>query len=270
MARSIAKAYTNAVKKNQKVLYGVWEPGFPVALGDFGVMEGNIFVRLGHIGEFEELQDFGIDVRIDPTKDEKTFISEHGVRFELKPAFKGTIEGVEVNASMDVVFSESGAVFFNAAGCRFEMVENKFELGQRLLALHKQDRKRWRKEYVVVTDLVRADRSLILVSESSDFAISLEAQANVPMINLAEASLRLDVKAQQSNGYQMIANDGQVLLIGLGKIKSPFLWFGEKFRPLAQKYTAGMLHGIENAEQVKTDAGDDSLAFSQFTDDLDE
>jgi len=48
MSNSIAKIYANTVKKNQKILYGVWEPGFPVQLGDFGVMKGNIFTQLGN------------------------------------------------------------------------------------------------------------------------------------------------------------------------------------------------------------------------------
>jgi len=35
MSNSIARVYSDAVKKNQKVLYGVGEPGFPVKLGDY-------------------------------------------------------------------------------------------------------------------------------------------------------------------------------------------------------------------------------------------
>jgi len=42
MSNLIARVYSDAVKKNQKVLYSVWEPGFPVKLGDYGVMTGNM------------------------------------------------------------------------------------------------------------------------------------------------------------------------------------------------------------------------------------
>ena len=79
MSKSIAKVYANTVKINQRILYGVWEPGFPVQLGDYGVMKGNIFTQLGNISEFEELKNFGLKIRNDDTQDPKTFTSNKGV-----------------------------------------------------------------------------------------------------------------------------------------------------------------------------------------------
>ncbi|GGC50236.1 hypothetical protein GCM10011386_48070 [Parapedobacter defluvii] len=79
MSNSIARVYSDAVKKNQKVLYGVWEPGFPVKLGDYGVMTGNIFTQRGNISELSELKDFKINYRTDNTKDEK---SSYSISFE--------------------------------------------------------------------------------------------------------------------------------------------------------------------------------------------
>lgn len=269
-SKSVAKVYTDAVKQNQKVFYGVWEPGFPIKLGDYGVMRGNIFTQLGNISEFEELNDFQIKYRKDETKDEKFFTSQQGVNFELKPKANGTIEGVKINASLEVTFSKENCIFFNGAECLFEIIENKYELGQRLLQIHKINKNRWKREFVVVTDRVVTKRALILISTSSDFSITLEADANVPVIDLAKASLGLKIKNQRSSGYKVITEEGIIPLIGLSKIKPSFLFFGDDFNPMTKKYTMQMTDVLINDEKIQTEFDEEELHFGQFTDDLED
>lgn len=270
MAKAIARVYTDAVKKNQKVLFGVWEPGFPVKLGDFGVMTGNIFTQLGNISEIAELKNFTIKYRSDDTKDTKFFTSERGVKYSLNPRASGVVNGIQANASIDVSFSAANAVFFNAAECVFEMIENKYELGQKLLEIHRQSNKKWRREFVVVTDCVVAKRSLILVSTSSDFSITLEADAKVPVIDLASGSLGLTIKSQNSSGYKLITEEGIIPLIGLSKIKPTFLFFGKDFKPLSANYTKAMTTAIIDHDTIQTERSEDELHFGQYIDDIDE
>ncbi|WP_290702097.1 hypothetical protein [Lacinutrix sp.] len=269
MGNSIAKVYVNTIKKNQKVLYGVWEPGFPVQLGDYGIMKGNIFTQLGNISEFEELKDFNIKIRRDETKDEKSFTSKKGVQFQLNPKAEGTIDGVKANASIEVKFSKENAVFFNGAECVFELIENKYQLGQELLKIHKKSKDKWKKEFVLVTDRVITKRALILISTSSDFSITLEADASVPVIDLAKASLGLKVSKQKSTGYKVNTEDGIIPLIGLSKIKRPFLFFDKEFKPMVKAYTLEMEDAIIDYK-LKPESSDENLQFSQFTEDLDE
>ena len=268
MSNSIARVYSDSVKKNQKVLYGVWEPGFPVKLGDYGVMTGNIFTQRGNISELAELKDFKIKYRTDNTKDEKFFTSQEGVEFELKPRVAGNIEGVDVNASIDINFTKENAIFFNAAECVFEVIENKYELGKKLLEIHRKDKNSWRREFVVVTDRVVAKRALILVSTSSSYSISFQADAKIPVIDLANGSLGLTLKSQKSSGYKVVTEEGIIPLIGLSKIQSSFLWMGEDFKPLTTKYNAQMLDSIKNAETIQTEESADELQFMQYTEDL--
>ncbi|WP_397362007.1 hypothetical protein [Olleya sp. R77988] len=269
MGSSIAKVYSNTVKKNQKVLYGVWEPGFPVQLGDYGIMKGNIFTQLGNISEFEELKHFKIKIRKDDTKDEKFFTSKKGVEFELKPKAESAINGININASIEVKFSKENAVFFNGAECVFELIENKYQLGQELLKIHKKSKDKWKKEFVVVTDRVITKRALILISTSSDFSIKLEADANVPVIDLAKASLGLKMIKQKSTGYKVVTEEGIIPLIGLSKIKRPFLFFDKEFKPMVKAYTTEMEDAIIDYK-IKPELYDENLQFLQFTDDLEE
>lgn len=269
MGNSIAKIYANTVKRNQKILYGVWEPGFPVELGDYGVMKGNIFTQLGNISEFDELKDFELKIRKDDTKDEKTFTSNKGVQFELGSKADATINGVEGNASIEIKFSRENAVFFNGAECVFELIENKYQLGLELLKIHKKSKEKWKKEFVVVTDRVLTKRALILISTSSDSSIKLEADAKVPVINLAKASLGLKVSKQKSTIYRVVTEDGIIPLIGLSKIKRPFPFMDKEFRPMIKAYTSEMESTIVDYK-YDSKTNDDELHFAQLTDDLDD
>ncbi len=233
-------------------------------------MTGNIFTQIGNISELDELKDFKINYRVDDTKDEKFFTSQHGVQFELKPQAEGPIQGVKINASIEINFSKENSIFFNGAECSFESIENKYELGKRLLQIHKESKDKWRREFVVVTDRVITKRALILVSTSSDFSITLEADANVPEINLAKASLGLKLKSQKSSGYKVITEEGIIPLIGLSKIRPSFLFFGKEFGLMKETYDSEMSEDIFNYEGFQTELSEEELNFLQYTEDLDE
>ncbi|MBA5246632.1 hypothetical protein H1R16_09880 [Marnyiella aurantia] len=256
MSTSVAKAYANTVRKNQKVLYAVWEPGLPVELGDYGTMKGNIFEPLGNIREIEALKDFKITTRLDPTQDEKTFTSQKGVEYKLIPKASASVQGVPVNASIEFKFSEENAVFFNAAGCVFEMIENKHQLGQKILEIFRDDDTVWNRDFVLVTALVHAKRALILVSTSSDFAIGFEAKAEIPAINLASASLDLNLKFQNSSGYKVNAEEGLIPLIGLGKIQRKTIFHSNEF---------GALDASSHKSAAPSGKGEYVLEFDDYT-----
>ncbi len=253
MSTSVAKAYANTVRKNQKVLYAVWEPGLPVELGDYGTMNGNIFVPLGNIREIEALKDFKITTRKDTTQDEKTFTSQRGVEYKLIPKASASVQGIPVKASIEFNFSEENAVFFNAAGCVFEMIENKHQLGQKIKEIYEPDRSIWKKDFVLVTSVVHAKRALILVSTSSDFAIGFEAAGEVPAIDLASASLNLNLKFQKSSGYKVNAEEGLIPLIGLGKIQRKTIFHKEDFGALSDSVKSAASSKEKEYEMVFDD-----------------
>lgn len=262
MSNSTAKVYTDTVRKSQRVLYGVWEPGSPVELGDYGVMEGNIFVHQGNLKEFDELKDFKITIRKDKTEDDKTFSSQTGVDFQIKPRVGANLKGIPVNASIDFTFSKENAVFFNAAGCVVEMIENKYQLGEKLLEIHRNDKKRWKKEFVLVTQIVISERALILISTSNDFSISFEADAKVPVIDLANAALELNLKSQKSSGYKLNAKKGLIPLIGLSKMQKKSIFADDEFSPL----TTDFIKGSDSAKKPERKVISTELIFDDYTD----
>lgn len=258
MSDTIAKAYANTIKKHQRTYFAVWKPGVQVKLGDYGIMNGNIFVLMGNINDFDELKDFELDIREDNTEDHMRFVSQQGVSFTLSPQAKTNVEGVNINASMDISFTREHGVFFNAAGCTIDSIVNVHMLGLKLMDIHKKDKLRWRREFVLVSSVMKAKSGLIVISTSSDFALTFEAKAEVPVIDLAKVGLDLQVSKQTSAGEVYILNEGFNPLVGLMKIQSKFLGPG-RLSPLKEAAI----------ESFDAETEDDNLYVGTYTDDAD-
>jgi len=262
---NIASLYSDEVKKNFKVLYANWEPGGPIELGDYGLMDGNIFIPQGKLkNDFPEFAGNVIQITPDPTKDQKEFKSESGVEVNLLSKGSVSESGTTlIKASLEVKFSNKDSIFFNAADCTTTRITNKAKIGEILKQLLK-DRK-WQKEYCVVTDLVEAGRTIIAISQSNNSGISFEADSpTVEKINLADAGIKINITSERSIGYKVDAAEGLFILFGLCKIKNPFLWWGGDFNPRTLLMTDSMKFKIENAHGITTEQSLDELIFGQM------
>ncbi|NRA93668.1 MAG: hypothetical protein HRU26_13495 [Psychroserpens sp.] len=261
----VATLYSNEVKKNFKIFYANWEPGGPIQLGDYGVLDRNIFIPVGNIfNEFTEFQGDVVVIREDDKKDNKSFKSDKGVDVALRS--KGTLNsaGNELaKAELEIKFSKENAIFFNAAECVTNRIVNKAEIGKILKQLLKA--KKWKKRYCVVTDIVKAGKTIIAISESRSSEISFSASSDqVSSINLSDASVGLDFKSEKSIGYRVDAQDGLDILFGLCKLKNPFPWWnGPDFRPKFAM-NSSMLYSIENESDIKTETDSEDLFFGQL------
>lgn len=257
---SIVKIYTDAVYDNLKPLHANWEPGRPIKLGDFGILRDRTFIHLGN------LSDLGIafDERPDLANDQKFFTSQDSVEVKFNAKGSVPISGiVNVNASLEVNFTSQNAVFFNAADCDYLMIENKVALGKEIM--EKFENNEWQREWVVVTDLVKAGATTLAISGGRSASIVFEASGNVDRINLSDASIGLTVKNATNVGYQVVAENGLIPLIGLCKIQSTFLWWNDKFKPLTRALNDyRVLDVLENSPRVKTEESKEALYFGQL------
>lgn len=262
---SIAKLYSDEIKKHFRVLYANWEPGGPIELGDYGIMDGNIFIPIGKLKEdFPEFAGKMINTTPDPTKDLKEFKSESGVEVNLLAKGSLNTSGAKLaKATLEIKFSKKDSIFFNAAECTTTRITNKAKVGEKLKDLMKQGK--WNKEYCVVTDLVKAGRTIIAISQSDSSGISFEVSSSaIEKINLADASIELNITSEKSIGYKVDATDGMYILMGLCKIKNPFLWLGGGFLPKTTMMTESMEFKIENTSGIRTEDSVDELIFAQM------
>lgn len=257
---SIAEIYTRTVYENLRPLYANWEPGRPVKLGDFGVMRDRTLILLGNVGQF------GIEftTRTDPASDQKYFSSEGETQITFYAKGSVGVSGIaNPRAGVEIKFFSRRAVFFNAAGCSYTMIADKVELGRQVMERFKAGE--WQREWAVVTDLVEAKSTTVIVSGGDEAMILMEATGDIANINLADASIGLDVKMASNIGYQVVAKNGLMPLLGLCKIQSAFLWWGDRFKPLSRELIE--LDGrraMEDSSVVQTEEGPEALFFAQL------
>lgn len=262
----IADLYADQIKRNFKVFYANWEPGGPVELGDYGIMNGNIFTPVGKLkNDFAEFKGNVIEVADDATKDHKEFKSEGGVQVNM--ATKGSLSAsgtTLAKASLEIKFTKKDSVFFNAAECTTTRISNKVKVGKILKSLLDDDR--WEKRYCVVTELVTAGKTLVAISQSNDSAISFEADSpTLERINLTDASIKINLASERSIGYKVDAGEGLIILLGLCKMKNAFPWIdGAEFEPKTFKMTESTMLQIENEPKIKTENNSDELYFGQM------
>ncbi|PWU19761.1 MAG: hypothetical protein C5B50_05745 [Verrucomicrobia bacterium] len=222
----IVDIYTNAIYDNLRPMYANWQPGSPIELGDYGFLDRKHFVHQGNV------KDLGITFqpRNDTSTDQINFSSKGNTKVTLNAAGSGPVgSGVTVKASLQVDFSSEEAVFFNAAECAYDMIQDKVALGTQIMDRFKK--KTWNRDWVVVTDIVNAGATTIAISGSQSSSVVFQASGSVPQINLADASIGLSVVASSNVALQIAAQKGMSPLIGLSKIQHAFLFFGNQFQP---------------------------------------
>lgn len=226
--------YTEAIRDHFKVFYANWPIGEPVKIGDYGIMNGRIFIREGNI-----IDDYNIQFqsRIDTTQDHYYFKSTDSVKVEFFPKGSYIQPGMpRIKASMKIDFANEESVFFNAAGIKNHSIESLAKLGETILSMFKQGK--WSEKRVIVTQIVQADSTTIIISGKSGASISLDAESEaIPNIDLADASIRISVRVDDGVAFKIITEDGYFPMIGISGIKPKRWWLPgseDAWTPLAK------------------------------------
>jgi len=266
----IAHLYSDEVKKNFEVFYANWEPGGPVELGDYGFMNGNIFIPHGKLkNDFTEFAGGMIQFSTDTTKDLKEFKSDGGVEVNLVPKGSVNMYGIAVvKASLDIRFSKTDSVYFHAADCTTTRISNKAKIGEVLKQLYKEGK--WDNDYYVVTDLVQAGRTIIAISQDRNSGISFEAESPlIEKINLADAGIKLNISSEKSIGYKVDAEEGLDILLGLCKLRKSFIGGNVTFKARKLKMEESLQFIIEKDEEIGDEEdNDEDMDENQEDDDL--
>jgi hypothetical protein len=252
----LALLYTRALYDNFHPLYANWEPSKPVELGDYGLLQGRLFIYIGNVKD----RGLKFDTRTGTRKDQKIFSSKGTTQIKFNAKGAGGQAGASARATLEVTFSSEDAVFFNAAECSYSMIRDKDALGQRVMQQYRAGK--WDKRWAVITDLVEGGATTLAVSGSQSASIVFEAGARVNAIDLADASVGLSVKTATNVGYQVVAAQGLTPLFGLSKIQRPFPWISSGFEPAAAVRTDPDLRdALVSARQPA--AEEETLFFGQ-------
>lgn len=220
----MAQVYIKDIHKQWKNLYANWPPNGTIVLGDYGFLDKDgLFEIKGNI----KLDGFvSKSIRINTSSSEADYkYSSKGCSFEqLKTNAEGKINQVaNLNASLEIKFERDNSIFLNAAGCKIHSIENIPQIEKEIIWSFKGGS--WNPAYAIITKLVEATSSTLIISSSDKASITLEAGVDIPKIDLANAALELSVKSQQNIGFQAIMKGNLVPLFGCHKLRCK--WFGE-------------------------------------------
>ena len=216
----IARTYAKILHR-ELTCRAAWPPLANVlALGDYGLMSGGVFVALGNI-----TRDFGVAVLAGPESPQVKldFVSQSATTLRSAaqvevPVFPNT----PVDAELRFEFAEADSLVLKAN----TLVTREMQNVRAALAMVEQ-KAGWRRKYRVVRQLWICRRALVLSSIAAGARISLRAEARVLReLDLGNVSADIAIGNERGVGLDFVGREG---VIGLGLVRLNVLG-GETFR----------------------------------------
>lgn len=208
--------------------HATWTPGVPLKLGDVGVLVDGVFRQESTLADFG-ISDF--NTRQGSVLEDYKFDSKSGVSIALKAsgeAAPANSQLGEAEAGFSIDFSKDFAVVFRAHAPQEHVITNSAQIGAKIVELYEKGE--WKKDYVVVTNMVQAASATVIISgeKGGHIDISASGKSEVAEADLANIDAGLDVKWSSNISEKIIAKSSTTPLYRLHGIKKG--WFsGGKF-----------------------------------------
>ncbi|GGX27341.1 hypothetical protein GCM10010297_56120 [Streptomyces malachitofuscus] len=172
---SVPEAFWNEIRGRNERL-PVWLPGTPMELGDVGRFTGSGWTK------FTTLESLGVSARPEPegTMGDFEYASHDGVR--RTGALSGTAE-TAVAAGRGAVtysFERAGSFVLRATGATVHRLADLLDVEEAVLELYR--RKKWKRDWVVVTEVVMSGPSLVLVSAGSKAGVTVRMSGDTAVV----------------------------------------------------------------------------------------
>ncbi len=219
---SIQRIYTDELAKNFGY-YATWMPGTPIKLGQIGVLDKNVFMPISALENFK----IAYAILRDRNKIDFKYSSAGAVTVRQKASGE-TLDGTklgEADAGLIIEFTKSNAIYFNVKGALNHYIADKLSLGETILDLYQMGN--WKKEWVVITQIIDADSATILVSKDKGAKLELKAKANLKSadMDIIGGQFDTDNSFSSSLSFNIIAKSGINPLFKVMGIKKG--WFSD-------------------------------------------
>lgn len=222
--KSIAEMYCSEVKKDTQIYFAQWLPNATIELGTVGVLHGDVFIPKTSLQE-EGIT--GIGEVADPSSTPLDIQSHKDVKVALKLAGQvstGAPSIPQANAGVVVEFGHQGAYVIKAAASYEPRLGNVARLEDEILARYKAGK--WKKEWVVVSQLVRTPKASILVSQTSSAKVEITAQGDATVgqaVKLGDVKFSFDITSEAGKVYNFLDSNNVTPLFQLVGVKRRFL-----------------------------------------------
>lgn len=172
MPPSFLKTYADEVSKHLDYL-PTWPLDYDVKLGDVGVLDGSVFKRTATLEAFGIT---GLAVRKGQGTQLLEFSSREGVEVTWSAATDSGIEGL--GGEVEVKFTREGAVFLRVGEHNLDQFESTDTLGREIIQRYESGD--WKRDRVVVTEVVKAGSATVLVSGSGSAGARFKLDGSLP------------------------------------------------------------------------------------------
>lgn len=221
---SVADAYMDALG-NETTRLPLWFPGSPIALGDVGVLQKDGWQK------HTSLATMGIpfEVQHDETPNAVLNLGSatvSGVSLDGKGQFDPpNIPVADAKVGLSLGFSGAGEFLLRAMAFSVQGIANLHEVEREVLDRAKQQ-DQWRPEWIFVTEVMVAERSIAAVAKSSNAEVILDlgVSATSPVLELGELSLTSKVLRQRNMAAMSLSLYPDVLTYRARRVEKGWWW----------------------------------------------
>lgn len=216
----LSTLYTRELKDNFNYV-ATWLPNVHLALGDVGVLEDNEFkyrTTLQYLGIPFTTTQKGAPARYSHS-------SANRVKRSLKLQGAAPVAGsllAQADAGISFTFDGESAIFFEADECTVRMIADQLPLKSAILAAYGNGV--WEKDFVVVSEVVEAATTTVIVAHGSGASIDLLAKAGVtPSFSDINVDGAFKVANENQIGFNCVAKSGMTPLFRALGVKKGIL-----------------------------------------------
>lgn len=172
----LGEAYAEKIHDEWEDVHANWPVSFNRNLGDYGTLEDGIFRKHGNI-----TTDF--EISFQQNDDPNDAIIEYNsskkveVNFIAKSDF--STSGIQLaNGGIELKFGSKEAFYFRATRGKWLHIDSPYKIGQKILEIYEKPHDlKWQRDFVVITELLAAEATTVISSQSSNSSLTIEAQA---------------------------------------------------------------------------------------------
>jgi hypothetical protein len=260
-----ARQYTTELGRELR-FNATWTPGMRLALGTIGVIDNDhVFVPVSSIDQFgigfKEAQ-LGND-----SEETFNYASAGAVEIGLKLAGKPSALTPNLpigRAGLGIRFNRSDAIVFRADGATHWRMADELSLAEEVISLIKAGR--WDKDWSIITHLVRAASTTVLVARSSGAGVEFALSAGVTAGGLELLSADAAASAFASHDMQLtiVAAGGMTPLFRAKRVKRRWWLFGK--HELRAAYADGLVDLEQTPGELDDDLFEDTPIYNGIAD----
>jgi hypothetical protein len=225
---AVSKQYAKEIKRELNYS-ATWFPNVPVSLGDVGTIKDYQYHHK------TSLDNLGIPFKKTKgtTSDQIKYSSRDKVSIYEKVSGQAPLPGsgfTEVDAGVSIKFNKAEATVFHLLGCTSTVINDIKSIGDEIISRYKS--KRWDKGNVVITEVVTALKSTILVSQSRDTQVDIKVKTGVgaPGFNLANIGNDSSWSTSKELGVEFVSAEYLKPMFKTRGIKKP--WWKPGVEPI--------------------------------------